>query len=106
MASTFVKHSPGDPRNVLAFARMTTIERYSTLQLKTATPPRLEDARQYGKLLRSFVDATFHLESNAESEGCKENWGAIWKVMLWLQTLYNKLEKNFNKLKTALYHTI
>ena len=58
-----------------------------------------ENVREYLRLLGPFVEATKHLEGNAEHDGDEGVRGSIWEVFIWLQTLYTKVEKRLEKLK-------
>lgn len=56
------------------------------------------EIRQYLTLLGPFVEATHHLEGNAEHEGDEGLRGSIWEVFIWMQTLYSKVTKRLDKL--------
>ena len=47
----------------------------------------------------TFVEATKHLEGNAEHQGDEGMRGSQSEVFIWLQTLYSKVEKHSEKLK-------
>jgi len=50
------------------------------------------EIKKYLGLLRHFVEATVHLEGNAEEEGNEGVRGAIWEVYPWLQVMWMKID--------------
>lgn len=58
-----------------------------------------EDVREYLRLLGPFVEATRHLEGNAEHGEGQGLRGSLWEVFIWLQLLYTKVEKRLERLK-------
>lgn len=71
---------------------------YSPSQDRITADDR-ENVREYLRLLGPFVEATKHLESNAEHDGDEGVRGSIWEVFIWLQMLYTKVEKRLERLK-------
>ncbi len=56
------------------------------------------EVRSYLRLLRHFVEATSHLEGNAETEGFQGTRGAIYEVFIWMQTMWTQLDRALARL--------
>lgn len=60
-----------------------------------------EEIKLYLRLLRNFVEATAHLEGNADHEGSEGSRGSLWEVLPWMQAMYDEVTKAITKQERA-----